>query len=142
MKQTAEEILINISCSLRNVSKKSLLSSTRKREVVKSRHECMYIIDKYKIMNKNNNGILFNRDRTSVYHAIKAINNLLETDKYYKSQFEFICNEFEKKSNIFSNKKYIKKNINDKLILLYTRFINKLMRCKFYQNKTSKIKIH
>lgn len=68
-------------CAYYGVSVKDVVGRTRFKEIVMARHMAIYIIRnkvKYKL---KATGMLFNRDHTTVIHAIQNINNLLCYDE-------------------------------------------------------------
>ena len=68
-------------CTYYGVSVKDVVGRTRFKEIVMARHMAIYIIRnkvKYKL---KATGMLFNRDHTTVIHAIQNINNLLCYDE-------------------------------------------------------------
>lgn len=81
--------------------------NTRKREVVQSRQIAMYFSDKfsgcsYEIIGKN----IGNRDHSTVTHACKTVNDLIDTDKKFKADIEEI-----EKHIVKYNKEYLKDQI-------------------------------
>ncbi len=85
------------------ISEKKLKSKTRKREIVESRHLCFYFL--YKFNSKHYRKTLaqiaepFCKDHASVLHSIKKVNQFNETDKNFKTHFDFLNTVFEKKYN-------------------------------------------
>lgn len=101
-----EEYIINKVSSLRGVNKDQMLSKSRKRELVQSRQECMYLLKKTNRYTFAEIGSLFNKDHTTAIHAIRTISNLLETNKIFKQEHEIISDKFER---------YCKKHFKKKL---------------------------
>jgi len=67
-----------------------IFENTRKREVAQARQLCMYFAERYTILSLGNIGRFYNRDHSTVLHAIKTINNLIDIDKSFKSFVEDI----------------------------------------------------
>lgn len=68
-------------CSYYAVTNEDIIGKSRCRDIIKARHMAIYIIRnkvKYKL---KATGTLFNRDHTTVIHAIQNINNLLCYDE-------------------------------------------------------------
>lgn len=96
---TAQDV-INAGCSAFEVTKSQLVSGLRKRELVMFRDVIMYVMRmKVKIRNKKGErvkipfkaiGRLFNRDHTSVMHAINKINDDLTVPAYRQERNELI----------------------------------------------------
>lgn len=64
-------------------------NKTRKREYVQPRQQAMFII--YRMFPKKSLqsiGNLFGKDHTTVLHAKKTVNNLIDTDRKYRLRFE------------------------------------------------------
>ena len=85
---TVENILKTVSDYYR-IDENSVLSSTRKREIVQARQVTMYFSKQLtKISLKGIGEKIGKRDHATVLHACRAVNNLLETDRIFKLQIE------------------------------------------------------
>ena len=58
-----------------------LQSKSRKREIVFARQAVMFFLKRYSKETSERIGKHYNKDHATVIHALKAINNLIETDK-------------------------------------------------------------
>ena len=101
VKSTTREISIDfiqkIVCDYFNLPVEALLSKTRKREIVQARQIAMYFS---KVLTKASlatiGAQIGNKDHATVLHACKTVNNLLDTDKRFKTYVD----EIEKKIKI------------------------------------------
>lgn len=95
VKSTRREISIDyiqkVVCNYFSMSVDLLSSKTRKREIVQARQIAMYFA---KCMTKASlasiGASIGGKDHATVLHACKTVNNLLETDKRFKSDLEEI----------------------------------------------------
>ena len=89
------EYIINVVCKHLNVSIEEFNSKSKKREMVQARQIVMYLAKKYDgslslvTIGQQCGG----KNHATVIHSIKAVENLLETDK----QFRALVSEIEKK---------------------------------------------
>ncbi len=98
IKNTKREVSIDyiqkVVCNYFDVPMDSLQSKTRKREIVQARQVAMYFS---KSLTKSSLATIGSqiggKDHATVLHACKTVNNLVETDKQFKTQIE----EIEKK---------------------------------------------
>ncbi|MBN2813239.1 MAG: chromosomal replication initiator protein DnaA [Bacteroidales bacterium] len=98
IKNTKREVSIDyiqkVVCNYFDVQVDSLQSKTRKREIVQARQVAMYFS---KNLTKSSLATIGSqiggKDHATVLHACKTVNNLVETDKQFKTQIE----EIEKK---------------------------------------------
>ncbi len=89
VKSTAREVSIDyiqkIVCDYFNLPVEAINSKTRKREIVQARQMAMFFSKKH---TKNSLAAIGvhcgNKDHATVLHAIKTINNLMETDKQFR----------------------------------------------------------
>lgn len=66
-------------------------SKTRRREIVKAKQISQYFTKKKTKLSLDMIGQLIgNKDHATVLHSIKTVNNLMDTDKIYKSEIEEI----------------------------------------------------
>ncbi|MEM7174002.1 MAG: chromosomal replication initiator protein DnaA [Bacteroidota bacterium] len=84
-----------------NVTLPQLKSKSRKREIVIARHVAMYLIKEHTNLSHKTVGQQFGgKDHTTVIYAQKAINSLLETDHYFKTQFESLQKIIKRKAPV------------------------------------------
>ncbi|MEQ1732508.1 MAG: chromosomal replication initiator protein DnaA [Bacteroidia bacterium] len=101
VKNTAREVSIDyiqkVVCDYFDLEMETLKSKTRKREVVQARQIAMYFS---KTMTKSSLATIGQhcggKDHATVLHACRTVNNLMETDKRFKSYIE----EIDKKINV------------------------------------------
>lgn len=73
------------------LTKDEIISSSRKRECVESRHLMAYIIKrKTKFSLKNIGMRLGGRDHTTIIHSVKTFEDLFETDSVFRERSENI----------------------------------------------------
>ncbi|MCX6229971.1 MAG: chromosomal replication initiator protein DnaA [Bacteroidetes bacterium] len=101
VKNTTREISIDfiqkIVCDYFGIPVDKISSKTRKREVVQARQLAMYFSKKLTKSSLASIGLQCgNKDHATVLHACRTVNNLIETDKKYKSNVD----ELEKKIKI------------------------------------------
>lgn len=101
MKTNTKEIL-NLVCCYYNLKKTDLESESRKKNIVKARHIYAYLSMNFTKEKPAYIGVLINRDRTTVLHSFKKINN---ESKIYQDISEELN---ELKERIFENKLVIK----------------------------------
>lgn len=77
-----------------------LKSVLKTREVVEARQIAMVLIKNNSVITWQRLGKLFKRDHATVIYAIKTVSDLLITDKYFKSKFEFLDREVKAIINI------------------------------------------
>jgi len=98
VKNTNKEISIKhiqkIVCDYFNIDIEAINSNSRKRDVVQARQLAMYFAKKHTNESLNIIGLQCgNKNHSTVVHACHTINNLIETDKQFKSYVD----ELEKK---------------------------------------------
>jgi chromosomal replication initiator protein len=72
-----------------HIEENSVLSNTRKREIVQARQVAMYFAKRLtKSSLKSIGAQLGKKDHATVLHACRTVNNLIETDRYFKAQIE------------------------------------------------------
>lgn len=87
---TAQQI-IDIVCQFLQIPEKAIAAKTRKQDVVQARHLSMYFLREIKNMSLESIGeMLGGRDHSSVVHALKSIQNSLDTDKDFANLFDEI----------------------------------------------------
>ena len=85
------------------VSVEDIYLDTRKRHIVQARMLCMYFIYYYLRRSECVVGKRYDRDHSTVCHAKKTVNNLLQTNKDFKriySKIESVLKEYRVKSNV------------------------------------------
>jgi chromosomal replication initiation ATPase DnaA len=76
------EFIIDFISDAENVNKKLLTSSSRKQEIVTARMLCQYFIKMYTSFTLKQIGEIFgNRQYSTIIHAVKTVNNGLETNR-------------------------------------------------------------
>lgn len=88
--QLTHEKIIKIVCSEFMVSENDLKSRAKNREIVMPRQISMHIIRESTTMGLKAIGDVFNRHHSTVISAINTVNDLIETDKNFKSKYEQI----------------------------------------------------
>ena len=79
------EFIQKIVCDYFNINLDILNSKTRKREIVQARQLVMYFAKEYTKSSLAMIGMhCGNKDHATVLHAVRTINNLLETDKQFR----------------------------------------------------------
>lgn len=101
IKHTKREISIDyiqkVVCNFYNIPPDSLISKTRKREIVQARQIAMFFSKNLtKASLATIGSVIGGKDHATVLHACKTVNNLLDTDKHFKTQVD----ELEKKLRI------------------------------------------
>jgi chromosomal replication initiator protein len=95
VKHTTREISIDyiqkVVCDYFNIPIEALNSKTRKREIVQARQMSMFLSKKHTKASLSTIGLFCgNKDHATVLHACRAITNLIETDKQFKSHLDEI----------------------------------------------------
>jgi chromosomal replication initiator protein len=101
IKNTSREISVDyiqkVVCSYFNVTIEAVQTDTRKREIVQARQVSMYFA---KSLTKSSLATIGSqiggKDHATVLHACKTVNNLIDTDKNFRTQID----EIEKKLKI------------------------------------------
>ena len=83
------EVSINdiqkVVCSFFNLSSESLMSKTRKREIVQARQIAMYLSKSHTKASLASIGAqIGGKDHATVLHACKTVKDLIETDKHFR----------------------------------------------------------
>ncbi|MDY6800959.1 MAG: chromosomal replication initiator protein DnaA [Bacteroidota bacterium] len=90
-KEISVDYIQKVVCDYFNLSPDLLQSKTRKREIVQARQIAMYFS---KVLTKSSlasiGALIGGKDHATVLHACKTVNNLMDTDKRFKSQIETI----------------------------------------------------
>ena len=93
VKSTSREISIDfiqkIVCDYFNLNLELINSKTRKREIVQARQLAMYFSKKHTKSSLATIGLhCGNKDHATVLHACRTVNNLIETDKQFRTYVE------------------------------------------------------
>ncbi len=90
-KEISVDYIQKVVCDYFSLSPDLLQSKTRKREIVQARQIAMYFS---KTLTKSSlasiGAMIGGKDHATVLHACKTVNNLMDTDKRFKSQIESI----------------------------------------------------
>lgn len=95
VKQTSREISIEyiqkLVCDFYNIAVDQVKSATRKREIVQARQIAMFFAKENTKSSLKSIGMHFGgRDHSTVIHACQTVNDLMETDKKFKSDVDEI----------------------------------------------------
>lgn len=82
---TADEIIAKV-CKSQLLKTEEIQTKSRKRELVYTRNLCMYFMREKMNLSLKLIGKKFDRDHTTVIHAIDAINDLCFSNEYIKSE--------------------------------------------------------
>ncbi len=83
--------VINVVSEYSNFPRNILLGPSRKKDLVMARHLAIYICFKYSEINKTGIARLFNgRDHTTIIHAVKRVEKLINTDSEIKAKLDSI----------------------------------------------------
>ena len=83
-----------------SVPEEQLKAKTRKKEIVIARQVAMYFAKEYTDFSLKSIGEYFGgRDHSTVIHAIQAVNELIETNKTFKTSIQEIKNKFPKSAD-------------------------------------------
>jgi chromosomal replication initiator protein len=101
VKNTSREISIDyiqkVVCDYFNIEMEAINSKTRKRDIVQARQLAMFFSKRMTKSSLATIGLQCgNKDHATVLHACRTVNNLIETDKQFKSYVD----EIEKKIKI------------------------------------------
>ncbi|MGL5683055.1 MAG: chromosomal replication initiator protein DnaA [Marinifilaceae bacterium] len=81
----------NVVCNYFNITNEMLKAKTRKREIVQARQLAMYLSKTYTSCSLASIGSqIGNKDHATVLYACKAVNDLISTDKQFKTNVEEI----------------------------------------------------
>jgi len=90
-KEISVDYIQKVVCDYFNLSPDLLQSKTRKREIVQARQIAMYFS---KTLTKSSlasiGALIGGKDHATVLHACKTVNNLMDTDKRFKTQIDTI----------------------------------------------------
>lgn len=104
-----------------------VFKNTRKGENVQSRQVCMYFARKYTQYSLQKIGNFFGKkDHATVSHAISTVNNMVDTDKYFRDKHDMLDRVIEQKLNAWENSKKIsildKKLLNEEKVSIITHY--------------------
>jgi len=89
------EYILQVVSEYFNTDENSILSNTRKREIVQVRQVAMYFAKQLTKMSLKSIGArLGKKDHATVLHAINTVNDLMQTDRRFKSQIEELEGKF------------------------------------------------
>jgi chromosomal replication initiator protein len=86
---------MKIICTLTQVDWDQMKGKCRKREINDVRQIAMWIIRKGTSMSFYNVGKVFNRHHATVLHAVKSVENMIQTDNRYRADVEQILNHLD-----------------------------------------------
>lgn len=87
--------MMKVVCKLTQVDWSELKGKSRKREINDIRQTSMWILRKGTSLSFANIGAIFNRHHATVLHAVESVNNMIETDRYYRAHVEQILNQLD-----------------------------------------------
>lgn len=79
-------------CEHFKITYESLKCKSRVRELVYPRQACMYLLSKHTAMTLTAIGVLFDRDHTTVIHALQNIKDLMTIDDRIAREIEQLKN--------------------------------------------------
>ena len=79
--ETIDRIINDVS-QRSGIEKEKILSRNRRKEIVAARFACMYLLRKEAFMTFAAIGRIFGRDHSTAMHALRTVENLLETNDY------------------------------------------------------------
>ena len=87
--------MMKVICTLTKVEWSEMKGKCRKRELNDVRQTAMWIIRKGTSMSFYDVGKVFNRHHATVLHAVKNVEDLIQTDNKYRSDVEQILNHLD-----------------------------------------------
>ena len=87
--------MMKIICKLTLVDWEQMKTKCRKRELNDVRQTAMWIIRKGTSMSFYDVGKIFNRHHATVLHAVRNVENMIETDNMYRAGVEQILNHID-----------------------------------------------
>ena len=89
------EYILQVVSEYYHIDENSVLSNTRKREIVQVRQVAMYFAKHLTKMSLKSIGLrLGKKDHATVLHAVNAVYNLMETDRRFRKQMEELEGKF------------------------------------------------
>jgi len=87
--------IMSVVCSITQMDWSEIKGKCRKREINDVRQTAMWMIRKGTSMSFYDVGKVFNRHHSTVLHAVKAVENMIETDNMYRGHVEQILNHID-----------------------------------------------
>jgi chromosomal replication initiation ATPase DnaA len=87
--------IMSVVCSITQINWSEMKGKCRKREINDVRQTAMWMIRKGTSMSFYDVGKVFNRHHSTVLHAVKAVENMIETDNMYRGHVEQILNHID-----------------------------------------------
>lgn len=85
------DMIIKVVCEYYDTNYKLLRSKCRRHIIVKPRQICLYFIGKFTSMSLDSMALMFSMaNHTGPFHAIKNVNNIIDTDKVFRSEIQEI----------------------------------------------------
>lgn len=85
LKREPDEILNKV-CKYFKANPDDVTSKSRRRELVEVRYICISLIKNYTNLTLFKIGRIFDRDHSTIIHAINTVNDLSETDREFKEK--------------------------------------------------------
>jgi hypothetical protein len=130
-----------IICYGEGITPDQVKEETRKKEVVFARQLIMYFCMKFKVGTQAAVGeMLGNKDHATVLHAIKSINNYMDTDKAKKGKIEYYEMLIRKVIHLKTktdNLKDLLKPLEKEISELEQRCINLTLQLAFVRSKAA-----
>ena len=86
--KTKDEVIADIVAEIWEVPKEAITTKTRQREVVEARQVLMTYRKIVTGKSLKKVGKEFGKDHATVLHAIRTVNNLVETDKVFHNKYK------------------------------------------------------
>jgi chromosomal replication initiator protein len=86
--------LVKICAEEFNTDPMKMQGKTRRQNVVFARHTAMSIMRHDLHLTYYEIGFMFNREHSSVIYAVKSVDTMRETDKYFTKRFESVYNKY------------------------------------------------
>jgi chromosomal replication initiation ATPase DnaA len=87
--------MMKVVCKLTHVDWSELKGKSRKRDINDIRQTSMWILRKGTSLSFANIGAIFNRHHATVLHAVKSVENMIQTDNKYRADVEQILNHLD-----------------------------------------------
>ena len=95
LNETLTNDMMKIVCKLTLIDWEQMKTKCRKRELNDVRQTAMWIIRKGTSMSFYDVGKIFNRHHATVLHAVRNVENMIETDNMYRAGVEQILNHID-----------------------------------------------
>jgi chromosomal replication initiator protein len=87
----SEDYILDIVCRHFDITKFEIVSTSRKRNFVLPRHVVCHLVKKYTLLALKDIGwFMGGRDHSTIIHSIRAIDNLIATDKAFEREYQLI----------------------------------------------------